>query len=373
MIKKVYIDNYKSLVNFDFNPGPVQLILGANGAGKTSMFEALVALRGFLVEGGSIAEIFPPRTLTRWDLRSVQTFELTVERDGDEYTYRVEIEHDRFNTRARIKLERLTINGSHLYDFSVGEVQLYRDDFSVGPKFPAEWSRSGLFNVPSRHDNRKLSWFKSWMASLCCIQADTRQVRLLSDREESRPDRRLSNFASWFRHLQLEKPGAVHSLFESLKGVIEGFEGMITAQEGESLRALRVSLISNLGDGKVPAAVRYGLDELSDGQRMLIFLYTLSHCALEPGATLFIDDPVIHVAIREIQPWLTHAIDRADDIGSQLLLISHHPELIDYLAREKGIEFRREHNGPVRVLPYRDDPESGLPPSEQLARGWEDG
>ena len=80
------------------------MILGANGSGKSSMFEALVALREFLVEGGSVSEIFPPRTLTRWDLRNVQTFELTVKRDDDEYTYRVEVEHDRFNTKARIKL-----------------------------------------------------------------------------------------------------------------------------------------------------------------------------------------------------------------------------------------------------------------------------
>jgi len=56
-----------------------------------------------------------------------------------------------------------------------------------------------------------------------------------------------------------------------------------------------------------------------------------------------------------------------------VLLISHHPELINYLAREKGVFFRRDHNGPTRVGPARIEDETGLTPAELIARGWVDG
>jgi hypothetical protein len=50
-------------------------------------------------------------------------------------------------------------------------------------------------------------------------------------------------------------------------------------------------------------------------------------------------------------------------------LISHHPEIIDYLAPEVGLLFERDGPGPVRVRKYK--PDESLSPSEQIARGWQ--
>ena len=141
MLTKVYIDNFKSLVNFEFKPGPIQLILGDNGAGKSSFFDALWRLRKFLLMGPSVYGAFPARTLTRWEARATQTFELTVERDGGHYVYRVEIEQYRDGTAANVALETLDLDGRPLFSFVQGEVQRYRDDHSEGPKFSA---RTGI-------------------------------------------------------------------------------------------------------------------------------------------------------------------------------------------------------------------------------------
>ena len=51
MISRIYIDNYKCFTNFEYRPGALQLLLGANGTGKTGVFEVLKALRGFIVDG----------------------------------------------------------------------------------------------------------------------------------------------------------------------------------------------------------------------------------------------------------------------------------------------------------------------------------
>ncbi len=41
MLKRLYVDNYKCLVNFEFVPQQIQLLLGVNGTGKSSVFDVL--------------------------------------------------------------------------------------------------------------------------------------------------------------------------------------------------------------------------------------------------------------------------------------------------------------------------------------------
>jgi hypothetical protein len=372
MLKKLYVDNYKSLVDFEFEPGPVCLILGANGSGKSTFMMVLWRIRELLVGGHSVYMVFPETSPTRWSSRNRQVFETTVDGNGGEYVYRLEIDQHRESRAAEIALESLTFDGRPLFFFKDGEVSLYRDDHSEGPKFPADEFRSALSNVPARHDYTKLTWFKDWIASLCIAIVDP-DLEESSRGESSKPDVRLSNFASWYRHLLLEDPNAVHGLIEALRaGVIEGFEAMPLVKESEFSRRLYIDLKmgSELEGG---SHVRFADSELSDGQRVLIKLYALAFCAMKPGTTLLLDDPVVHVSLAEIQPWLTTLLDRADDIGAQVMLTSHHPEIIDYLAPQHGVFFYREDNGPTRVKPVRATNPEGLPLSELIARGWVDG
>jgi AAA15 family ATPase/GTPase len=45
MLTRIYIDNFKCFVNFEYKPAQRQLILGSNGAGKSSLLDALLFLR----------------------------------------------------------------------------------------------------------------------------------------------------------------------------------------------------------------------------------------------------------------------------------------------------------------------------------------
>lgn len=120
-----------------------------------------------------------------------------------------------------------------------------------------------------------------------------------------------------------------------------------------------------------PRKITVDFDELSDGQKALIALYTLLHCAVGSGSTICIDEPENFVALAEIQPWLLELNDRIDDGDGQAILVSHHPELINLLAPEQAVIFSREHGGPVRVEAFRPDALGKLSPAELIARGWE--
>jgi len=116
----------------------------------------------------------------------------------------------------------------------------------------------------------------------------------------------------------------------------------------------------------------FRLTELSEGQRCLIALYMILHFLIAKGHTVFLDEPDNFVSLREIQPWLLAAEDAVEESKGQLILISHHPEILNYWAREYGLLFSREENGHVRTKAYREVAGTGLDPAETIARGWEE-
>lgn len=368
MLTRVYVDNYKCLVNFEFKPKPLQLILGLNGAGKSTLIDILSLLRRFVFEGGTTMELFETRTLTRWQSLVVQTFELDVEGNGGQYRYRLEVEHDAPHKQCRAAGEGLTFDGKPLFVSNSGEGQLYRDDFSMGPPARFDWTRSGIGALSARPDNQKLTWFKQWMGRLFCIHPNPRGMLGRTDGEEAFPNQDLANFASWYRHLLQEKPDAIHALRTSLAQVIDCFDSLRHKNEGENVRDLRLTQKSD----KSLKPISFEFDELSDGQRMLIALYTLLHCTEDEQATLCIDEPANFVALSEIQPWLLSVSDAVTRNKCQAILVSHHPEVIDFLAPDCGVVFHRPDIGPVQVRPVSSDASGVMKLSELIARGWTD-
>lgn len=56
MLKRLYIDNFRCFVNFEYKPERKQLLLGANGSGKSSLLDAVRAVQAFVCgDGGRIS------------------------------------------------------------------------------------------------------------------------------------------------------------------------------------------------------------------------------------------------------------------------------------------------------------------------------
>ena len=112
-------------------------------------------------------------------------------------------------------------------------------------------------------------------------------------------------------------------------------------------------------------------DQLSDGQRALIALYGLIFLREDRRVFLFIDEPDNYLTLREIQPWLAAAVERCGASLEQIVVVSHHPVMIDYMAGAGGRWFSRHGDGPVRASTEPRYAVDGLSLSETVARGWE--
>ncbi len=374
MISSLYIDNYKCFVNFEYQPGLLQLLIGANGTGKTAVFNVLQRLRKFVVAGERTDSTFPHRTLTAWDQRPEQTFELGLKGNGGEYLYQLVIEHDRPARKNRIKNEELRFDRKTLYQFDGKEAHLFRDDGSAGPVFPFDWSQSAIETIPEQKDNTLLSWFRDSLNRILILSPDTLRMRSRSQKEQPNPDRWLHQLPSWIRHLQLELREAPRQLDEVLRpGVIAGCTDFKFLRQGASEYEMKFFFGSPDSDsGGASTGYSLNLTQLSTGQRTLVALYTILHAAIGADMTLCIDEPDNSIALWEIQPWLIELTDKVRKTGGQCLLISHHPELIDYLAADCGIRFFRDNDGPVRVEPFEWTADDAIRPADLVARGWED-
>ena len=71
-------------------------------------------------------------------------------------------------------------------------------------------------------------------------------------------------------------------------------------------------------------------------------------------------------------PWLTKVLDRTEeDEPAQVLIASHHPELLNRMAFTEGLLFERPDGRRVRARSFSDPAQTGLSATELIVRGWE--
>ena len=347
MLQKLYVDNYKCLVNFELPLQESTLLLGPNGAGKTAVLDVVYALRRLLSGEVKVADAvaFPTTSLTRWQSRNLQVFEMQTRLASDTFEYRLEVEHERSTRKARIQLERLTAKARPLFECRLGEVQLYHDDHAEGPSFTVDWSESALARVAPRRDNSRLTRFLDFVRQITVCNISPADFRTESIREDPSLNRRADNFADWYRHVLQERPDLISPFTESLRQVTgNGFTGMRMERVGLDTRGL-IAVFHEFDHADNSSLYELRFDELSDGQRVLVALYGLVHFATLQATAYFVDEPENYVALPEIQPWLMAIADACGETLPQAVLCSHHPELIDYLGGDCGWLLERGENG----------------------------
>lgn len=367
MLERLVVDNYKCLVGFELDLDELTLLLGVNGAGKSSVLDVVLATRQLLSGGCRVtdATVFPSSTLTRWDVGNWQSVEMHVRLGGETFDYRLEVEHEVATKRARIMRERLTVEQRALFEFIDGNVRLYRDDHTPGPEFSSHRSESALARVVPAPDNRRLTRFLQFVRGIIVCRLHPPAFRTEVDGEAAVLSVDGANFGAWYRSVLQEQPHLAADFNRALGEVIDGLFALRLVPVGIETRALAATF----KDGDRSFDLNFG--ELSDGQRALIALYGLLHLAYGPSTAVFLDEPANYVALAEIQPWAAALAGACGESLGQAVLCSHHPELIDYFGGECGRLMRRDASGAVAVdSPHPQLLTGPLKLSESIARGW---
>ncbi|HET7893276.1 MAG TPA: AAA family ATPase, partial [Candidatus Sulfotelmatobacter sp.] len=303
---------------------------------------------------------------TRWMNQAQQTCEIEATLDGLVYVYRLAIDPLGDPPRPRVTSETVHLNDKPIFEFKKGEVHLFNDQFVHKVTYPFDWYRSALATITARAENQKLTRFREWLSKLICFRINPFGMGSRAEREDLFPRADLGNIAAWYRHLVQAYRKEDAALHESLRQALDGFRFLELTAAGENIRVLLCEFADANGLG-----VKFGFHELSEGQRCVISLYTILHFLLASGSTVILDEPENFISLREIQPWLNAVSDAIEEHKGQILIMSHHPELINQWAPNCGVQFVRDGIGPVRSEDFRNLSASNLSPAELVARGWE--
>ncbi|MEI7834297.1 MAG: ATP-binding protein [bacterium] len=375
MLKRIYIDNYKGFVDFTYEPAKLELLLGDNGSGKTTLFEVLGLLRDMIIEGKDVVQAFPKSSRTQWLKIDIQTIEIDVEGNGGFYRYSLRVnnsdseksvkldEHlEFFEGIYRIDPDRSSVLRLLFNDERRGDMHIFESEGKRSHTMPFLLTRSNLHFAEQIDGYPRVKRFTEWLRNSYFAHVRPAAILDYSDDEVTYPTVNMANFVSWYRHLVLENPNLIVDATDKIRQVIDGFKGISLEQAGDR-RVLKVVTDNSC---------KFNLSEMSDGQRILIVLYTLLSVMQDKPGLLCIDEPDNYVALREIQPWLQEIEMLTEDGQAQVLIISHHPEIINYLAPNEAVRFYRAEMGPIQVSRFKvSESNEGLLPAEIIARGWE--
>ena len=365
MLTRFYADNFRCLANFELELDEANVFLGANGTGKTSVLEVLRKIQDLISRGRRIEQVFPARDLSLGQDRNTQRFSIEACIDHQFYRYELTVEHDLDLGKMRISKEVLEHDGRPIFELRMGEAQLYDDDYvPVTNTFPFDWTLSGIGTLYERPNNRKLTRFKKEIAKYMIVSPCPPVIEPETRSTDEFLEPLMENFVGWFNRYSHENMGSIEGLFRALRESLPGFKSIRIRKSGETSRALSAEFVKSSFN-----TVEYGFDQLSDGQRALIVLYSLTLLA-DDRVSLFIDEPDNYLSLREIQPWLAHTIEECGDSVEQVVLVSHHPVTIDYMAGAQGRWFSRDGDGPVRVSNEPKTESGGLSISDSIIRGW---
>lgn len=368
MLKRIYIDNFRCLVDFELRFDSIHLFLGQNGSGKSTVFEVLRKLQTFVCDAGKISSIFSINDIPRWKMYPMevfeleQNFELEIESKQNSYEYKLTINYWP-ELYPKIKSESLSCNQNFVIKFENGETIIYGDNNLEKTRYPSGVNFSNLLNI----NTPEITDFRGCLERFIIVKINPSLMKDITEKEEVRLSSYMENYASWYRYLDQHYPQKIAKLKEELQEILSSFVDFNFVKSNPSSWFLNVLFEAEKDKQSYPLS----LSELSDGQRALIALYTLITCTQSEDYVLCLDEPENFLALLEIQPWLMELEDLCYGGKLQALLISHHPELINILASSVGYWF--EWNGantPVTIKPIKDESETGLSISELIARGW---
>jgi AAA15 family ATPase/GTPase len=409
MLKRLYVDNFRCLEDFELNFDSINLFLGDNGAGKSTVFEALSKLQRLTTTDSNVRTIFKLSDYARWqklnnyslEQNCDQVFKLEFLGNGGIYKYELKINvwdqlqqdinvsdidfenvtfaPDEIWPSTTIKSERLWFNDEFLLNVDRQNVKVFLDDGTPNESSRYNFYQSILPLIRPHDNNQKLIWFRERMKRLLIVKIMPNVIANQSSKASPFLSNNMDNYVSWYRYvfeggspLLTQNQEKLDRLIQALQDIFDGFSQFRLESISEKTVILKLMFTHKDGSGGYD---EYSLSEMSDGEKMLIVLYSLFYGLESQDYTLCIDEPDNFLALPEIQPWLFQLEDLCNEGKLQALLISHHPELINYLlASPIGYWFERQANSSVKVKPINSElqkcNESGLSMSELIARRW---
>lgn len=348
MIERLYVHNFRCLENFtlDFAGRSTALLIGRNGAGKSTVLQCLELFQSICRGSGRVSKLISPADFTQHRTEVPMRLEVNVKLAEKRYTYSVSFEWPEKFREARILDESLSVDGQSVFTRHQAQIQL-----SDGVTFGLDWHIFALPVINERPGQRAVQDIKSYLASMILIAPIPALITGFSEEPSMELRGDAANYASCLKALLLQKPAA-YSVFDSyIKTVIPDFASIENIERGES----GSQLIVNFEQQNPPRSLSVEFKALSDGEKCF-FLSAYIIALNTVGSSVFClwDEPDSHLSLSEVGQFIT-GLRKMSNRSGQFIATSHHPETIRKFSDETTFVLtRKSHLEPTVPRPLTD-------------------
>jgi predicted ATPase len=356
MIRRFYVHNFRCFENFELSISDLfsVLLIGKNGAGKTTVGLALELLQRIARGTNRVGDLVQAKDITRGRNDVPMRFEIEVSLDGAIYFYSVAFDFPKGFRELRVYEERLSVNGEVIYSRETSQVRLARRGTDSDANFRIDWHLVALPIIQRHTSDDPLHIFKKWLANTLILRPVPMLIRGASDHETLQPNPHVTNFGAWFTGLLAASPAAYSMIDAYLKEVMPDLEDVKNAITGGESRNLTVQFSNSVGRVTIP------FEDLSDGEKcfMICAMVIAANDAYGP-LLCFWDEPDNYLAPSEVGASIM-ALRRAFKLKGQLIVTSHNPEAIRRFSDENTLVlYRNSHLEPTTARRLEAVRESG--------------
>lgn len=356
MIRRIYIHNFRCLENFEL---PISgrasiLLVGKNGAGKTTVGLALEILQKIARATSRVGDLIKLKDLARGRTDVPVRFEVEVGLGGDVYQYSIAFELPKGFKELRVLEEKLAVGGQPVFSREIAQVHLARTGQEREANFRIDWHVVALPVIQHQSASDPLFVFKQWLSRMIILRPLPSLILGDSKEETLQPNPYVSDFGAWFSGLMAHAPAAYSMVDNYLKQVMPDLSDIKNPTVGTDSRSLVVQFSNGGGSVSIP------FGDLSEGEKcyMICSLVLASNRANGP-LLCFWDEPDNYLAIEEVGDFVL-SLRRAFQTEGQFIATSHNPEAIRRFSEENTfVLHRKNHLEPTTVRPVKDLQVSG--------------
>lgn len=340
MIQRVQIRNYRSLAEVDVDLGPVTVLAGRNGSGKSNFVDALRFLSD-AVNLGLEAAVMKRKgigALRRWAPRKPRDVMIAVEgtttKPVRSYEYSLEL-GSRSGGGFHVKRETFRSSGDAEweteYEVSQGKVvhiegkgMVHLDEVQMPPT-------GLLLSARYPHPVWVVARYLSQLGFSSIVPNEVREPQKLA--QEYPLAEHGENLASVLWKLKERRPQALSEISAALSVAVEGLLGIDVQQTGVGGGGgyLLLTFDHELAGG---GTCTFDASQESDGTLRMLGLLTALYQVPSP-AFLAIEEPELHIHPGALGVLSDVVREAAQARGTQVLLTTHSPDLLSRFGADE--------------------------------------
>jgi predicted ATPase len=351
MIRRLYVHNFRCFENFDLRISGLSsaLLVGKNGAGKTTVGLALEILQRIARGTNRVGELVKPKDLARGRKDVPIRFEIEIELKGRIYNYVIAFEFPQGFRELRVLEEKLTLDGTPVYTRALAQVSLARTgqererQLVAGisapdryAQFHIDWHLVALPIIQQVSTSDPLFVFKEWLSRMLILRPIPSLITGNSDEETLQPNPQVTNFGAWFSGLLAYAPSAYSKIDEYLKLLMPDLKDIKNPLVAKDSRNLTIHFSDTRGSVEIP------FEDLSDGEKcFMICAVVLAANQVYGPAFCFWDEPDNYLALPEVGHFVL-ALRKGFQSDGQFIATSHNSEAIRRFSEENTLILQRK-------------------------------